>query len=673
MTSSREPQATPSPRAAVDGARRSDHRRRARRPRKSDALACFVRCTDRYTRAAPSRGMTPTPLLTLADWAAAYDAGARPGELLGALQRRLERESPPGSGSRSPTPTQMAAQVGGARGTGASARRRAAARPRCRCSACRSPSRTTSTSPASPTTAACPAFAYRPAAHAHAVARLIDAGAICLGKTNLDQFATGLVGTRSPYGRPSSAFAPIASAAARARARRSRSRAAMSPFALGTDTAGSGRVPAGFNNIVGLKPTPGRVGTSGVVPACRSLDCVSILRADGRRCGARARRDRRARRGRCLQRASTPGRRSFAATLRVGIPRSAVFRGDAGYGAAYETAIAHLQALGHRPVALDFAPLHARRRAAVRRAVGRRAACGGRALLAAHPDALDRPCARVIERARAASARPMPFAASTRCAQRSSALRALWSDVDVLMVPTAPGHPRLAEVDADPIGVNAGLGTYTNFVNLLGWCALALPAGFTASGLPFGVTFIAPASQRRGAGRARRSRGRRARRCRSVRRGVRRIEASATVAPAPLARGRRDAADRRRRRAPARAAAQRRIWSSAARAFARRRAPRRATACTRCPARRRRSPAWCASRDGGVPIEVEVWDCRRARVGSFLALDPAPLGLGSDRARRRPTRARLPLRSRMRSPARATSARTAAGAPISRAATPSRY
>jgi len=341
-----------------------------------------------------------------------------------------------------------------------------------------------------PTTAACPAFAFTPAKHAGVVARLIEAGAIWAGKTNLDQFATGLVGTRSPFGRPSSAFAAdrisggSSSGSAVAVAR------GDVPFALGTDTAGSGRVPAGFNNIIGLKPTPGRVGTSGVLPACRSIDCVSIfaLEVDDA--------------AKVLAVIEGPdeadiysdfrtGAAAFPAALRVGVPTAPAFTGDAGYRAAFERAVARIEALGHRPVPLDFTKLHAVAEllysgpwVAERHAVVQ-------ALLERDPAAFDPTVRQIIAGARTHSATDT-FRAQYRLREAQRDCADIWHRVDLLMVPTAPGHPRHGDVDADPIGTNSQLGTYTNFVNLLGWCALALPAAFTESGLPFGVTFIAP-------------------------------------------------------------------------------------------------------------------------------------------------------------------------------------
>ena len=433
--------------------------------------------------------MDVASLSTVVDWTSAYAAGASPRELLAAQRNRLG-DAPDVVWIARASTAQIESQIDALEARAAAFADRAAVLAALPLFGVPFAVKDNIDVAGFPTTAACPAFAYLPRRNAATVAKLIEAGAVCLGKTNLDQFATGLVGARSPYGRPSSALAAdrisggSSSGSAVAVAR------GDVAFALGTDTAGSGRIPAGFNNIVGLKPTPGRVGTSGVVPACRSLDCVSIFAltvADAARVLA------------LIEgpdsddaySAFSVGPAQFNAPLRIGVPSQAVFSGDAGYGASYEAAVAHLQALGHRVVALDFEPLHAVAAllyggpwVAERHAVVE-------ALLAEQPEAFDCSVRTVIQAARGMSATDA-FRGLYALREAQREVGALWNDVDMLMVPTAPGHPRHTEVDADPIGVNAELGRYTNFVNLLAWCALALPAGFTSHGLPFGVTFIAP-------------------------------------------------------------------------------------------------------------------------------------------------------------------------------------
>ena len=340
-----------------------------------------------------------------------------------------------------------------------------------------------------PTTAACPAWTRTAAHSASVVQRLLDAGALWVGKTNLDQFATGLVGTRSPYGRP----ACVADASRISGGSSSGSALTVArgivPFSLGTDTAGSGRVPAGFNGLVGMKPTPGRVSTAGVVPACRSLDCVSVLAhtvEDAAHVLALIE-------GPDAQDAYSsfePGPAALPPVLRIGVPRQVQVDAGCGYDRAWAAALGTAAKRGHRLVEIDFAPLHD---VAALLYEGpwvaeRHAAC--REIFDTQPQAMDPAVRRVVERADQFSA-TQAFEAQYRLRELQAALAPLWGDVDVLMVPTAPIHPRFADVDADPLGVNAQLGIYTNFVNLLGWCALALPAGHTAGGLPFGITLIA--------------------------------------------------------------------------------------------------------------------------------------------------------------------------------------
>lgn len=343
------------------------------------------------------------------------------------------------------------------------------------------------------TTAACPPFAYRPPADATAVARLRAAGALVIGKTNLDQFATGLVGVRSPYGIPRCVFddahvsggSSSGSAVAVARG--------QVAFALGTDTAGSGRVPAAFNHLVGVKPTRGLIGTGGVVPACRSLDVVSVFAAS---C-AEADLVRRAAQGpdprdaysRAPQRHQLPH-----AGLVVGVlaERDLDCNGDAAAAALYARAIATASSLGWRVRAIDYAPF---RETAALLYEGpwlaeRYAAIG--AALTRHGDAVDPTVRRLVEPGAALSAADA-FRGMHRRAALAARAAAEWAQVDVLLLPTAPTIPRIADVLADPIRLNATLGRYTNFVNLLDYCAVAVPAGFRPDGLPFGVTVIAPA------------------------------------------------------------------------------------------------------------------------------------------------------------------------------------
>lgn len=345
-----------------------------------------------------------------------------------------------------------------------------------------------------PTTAACPAFSYTPDTSATAVERLRAAGAILIGKTNLDQFATGLVGVRTPYPVPRNAFDPAlvpggsSSGSAVAVAR------GLVSFALGTDTAGSGRVPAALNNIVGLKPSVGAVSTAGVVPACRTLDCVSVfaLTVDDAHAvfSVMAGPD-----------AADPFSRPVPAgrigevppRLRLGIPSAAslVFDGDEWSARAWAAAREDLAALGADLVEIDLEPFFAVARLLYEGAyVAERDAAVG-AFVSAHPDAVVPVTRGIVEGARRFSA-TQAFQARYRLAELAAQTAPVWRRIDALVVPSIPRPVTLAEIAADPLRPNALLGTYTNFVNLLDLCALAVPVRFRGDGLPAGLTLIAP-------------------------------------------------------------------------------------------------------------------------------------------------------------------------------------
>ena len=344
-----------------------------------------------------------------------------------------------------------------------------------------------------PTTAACPAFAYTPDTTAAAVQRLLDAGAILVGKTNLGQFATGLSGTRTPYGEPANAFdadyicGGSSSGSALAVAH------GLVSFALGTDTAGSGRVPAALGNLVGLKPSPGLVSARGVLPACRSLDCVSVFALTAADAQA------------VLHviagfDALDPFSRVFpaalptAAPLRVGVPLPAQreFFGDGASAAAFERTLDTLAALGGQAVDVDYTPFREAARllydgpwlAERHLAIGE--------FLAAQPEAL-LPVVRGIIQGGGGYSADDVFAAQYRLHALRQALRPVWDAIDVLVTPTIGTAYTRAAVLADPVGLNTNLGYYTNHMNLLDLCAVAVPCGFLSSGLPFGVTLQAPA------------------------------------------------------------------------------------------------------------------------------------------------------------------------------------
>ncbi|HEY4186556.1 MAG TPA: allophanate hydrolase [Polyangia bacterium] len=347
------------------------------------------------------------------------------------------------------------------------------------------------------TTAACPAFSYEPQVSAVVVERLVAAGAIVIGKTNLDQFATGLVGVRSPYGIPRNAFngdhvsggSSSGSALAVALGEVS--------FALGTDTAGSGRVPAAFNNVVGLKPSPGVISTAGVVPACRSLDCVSVFAATCEDAAAVAEL---ARGFNAADPCSRPGADSvrfapFAASgpFRFGVPRPAdrEFLGDAAAAASFERDIEQLVAAGGTSVEIDLAPfLEAGLLLYEGPYVAQRLAAAGR-LLAEQPGALLPPIRTILEgatRHRADAA----YEAEAKLTLLRRRVATVWPRIEFLLLPTAPTIPRIEAVQNDPIRLNGALGRYTTFVNLLDLAAIAIPTGMRDDQLPAGVTLMGP-------------------------------------------------------------------------------------------------------------------------------------------------------------------------------------
>jgi allophanate hydrolase len=348
-----------------------------------------------------------------------------------------------------------------------------------------------------PTTCACPEFSHAPARSAPVVERLRRAGAICIGKTNLDQFATGLVGVRSPYGVPRNPFdasyIPGGSSSGSAVA----VAAGLVAFALGTDTAGSGRVPASFNNIVGLKPTRGLISTGGVVPACRSLDCVSIfaLTVTDAACVLDVARGVDSADGR--SRSAPPGFRAMGRlperfTFGVVGSSDLEFFGNADGRTVYAATIDRLTAIGGQAVTIDYAPfLEATR--LIYRGPWLNERHG--AIAAAMGDRWDAllPTVRGIVAAGGAISGTEVYAGFDRLAALRQDTREVWGRIDLLMLPTTGTIYRLAEIDEDPIALNENLGRYTNFCNLLDLSAIAVPAGFRSAGLPSGVTLFAPA------------------------------------------------------------------------------------------------------------------------------------------------------------------------------------
>jgi allophanate hydrolase len=342
-----------------------------------------------------------------------------------------------------------------------------------------------------PTTAACPAFAYQPASDATVVARLRAAGAIVIGKTNLDQFATGLNGTRSPYGAPRSVFNADYVSGGSSSGSAVAVASGLCCFALGTDTAGSGRVPAMFNNLVGIKPTPGLVPNTGVVPACRSVDVVTVFAgsvADGVAV-------RRVMEGfdpaDPFSRPAAPS--ALPPNLRIGVLDGAEreFFGNAEVEALYDAATVRAQSLGATIVPFDYAPF---REAAALLYDGpwvaeRLAAVEG--FFATNEADFDPTVRKIIGGAKGRSA-VEAFNGLYRLNSIRQQVAPVWEAVDVLMLPTSPTTHTVADMLADPIAKNSQFGRYTNFANLMGLAAIAVPGGFGPSGLPAGVTLIGP-------------------------------------------------------------------------------------------------------------------------------------------------------------------------------------
>lgn len=349
-----------------------------------------------------------------------------------------------------------------------------------------------------PTTAGCPEFAYLPQQHATVVQRLIDAGAIPIGKTNLDQFATGLNGTRSPYGACRNAInTDYISGGSSAGSAVSVALGQVS-FSLGTDTAGSGRVPAAFNNLVGVKATRGWISTSGVVPACRSLDCVTIFALNTADAASvlsvAAYEDEKDIYSRPVQAHSFDfGRTS---SFRFGVPRAEQlqFFGNTQAAALFQRSCDKLRAIGGVQVEFDFAPfLQAARLLYEGPWVGERYAAI-QEFFDTRPEVINPVVREIIGGAKKFSAADT-FNAMYKLEALRKQANLVWSKIDCMVTPTAGTIYSLEEMLADPIKLNSNLGYYTNFMNLLDYAAIAVPAGFQENGLPFGITLVAQANQ----------------------------------------------------------------------------------------------------------------------------------------------------------------------------------
>jgi allophanate hydrolase len=481
-----------------------------------------------------------------------------------------------------------------------------------------------------PTTAGCPDFVYTPKKSAHVVSRLIEAGAIPIGKTNLDQFATGLVGTRSPYGACRNSFDPNYIAGGSSSGSAVVVATGLASFALGTDTAGSGRVPAAFNNLIGLKPSCGALSTRGVVPACRSLDCLSIFAltaCDAARVHAvTAGYDPEDPYSRPLERAQL---KQGEGRVRFGVPRAGEleFFGDGEYARLFAAVAGLLPGLGGEVVEIDLEPFLAAAKLLYEGPWVAERYCAVGDFLEERPQSMHPVTRQIIEAGRRGSAVDA-FRAQYRLMELKRASAAVWSAADVLVTPTAGTIYRIEELEADPIRLNSNLGYYTNFVNLFDLAAVAVPCGARSDGLPFGVTLIASRGSDlellRLAARLHRA-------------GAGRLGALDVPVPEQLwPEAARTTAAQHAEGEIALAVCgahmeglplNHQLLSRGARLLARTRtaAKYRFYALPGGPPRR---PGLLRVQSGGAAIEVEVWSVPAASFGSFVAGIPAPLGIG---------------------------------------------
>lgn len=343
-----------------------------------------------------------------------------------------------------------------------------------------------------PTTAACPSFSYKATSTAYVVDKLRSAGAIVLAKTNLDQFATGLVGTRSPYGVVKNPFDGDYICGGSSSGSASLVARGLVCFSLGTDTAGSGRIPAGFCNLVGTKPTPGLVSTQGVVPACRTIDCVSFftLCVEDARIVLSVTKTEAQDRDLQPQFSPPPLQHKWTSSIKVniGIPTN-LSPLSQNYRKSFDRSIEYARNQGWNLIPIDMTVLNEVAKELYEGPWITERYSTIEDLIQADPDSIDPNVFLVINKGKTFSALDA-FKSLYSLKERTVQANALFKNIDALLVPTAPEHPKVQDIKNDPIGRNALLGTYTNFVNLLGWSALALPAGFTEDDKPFGITLI---------------------------------------------------------------------------------------------------------------------------------------------------------------------------------------
>ncbi|HEY3598970.1 MAG TPA: allophanate hydrolase [Paraburkholderia sp.] len=490
-----------------------------------------------------------------------------------------------------------------------------------------------------PTTAGCPAFAYTPEKSAAVVERLIAAGAIPVGKTNLDQFATGLSGQRSPYGACRNGLDPRYASGGSSSGSAVSVALGLAAFSLGTDTAGSGRVPAAFHGLVGLKPTKGVLSTLGVVPACKSLDCVSIFAhsADDAQqvfdvARGVAHDDPYAREWTPAAQSSSlsPAHsRDVARSLRgvrFGVPRAAQleFFGDESYAHAFDAALARLREAGAQLVEIDFEPFLATARLLYEGPFVAERLAAIRPFFERQPEALHPVTRQIIGGAANWSAADV-FAAQDQLAALRMQTEPVWQRIDAMVTPTSATTATVDELERDPIRVNSRFGYYTNFVNLLDLSALAVPAGVCGvglhTGLPFGVTFV---------GRAHED---------AVLLGLARTwlgEAAGAAASTTVARATEPGTSACARVAVvgAHLTGEPLNWQLT------QRGARLVESASTAPAYRLYAlpaasnggiakPGLVRVPSGGAPIAVEVWEMPFAAFGSFVAEVPSPLGIGT--------------------------------------------
>ena len=346
-----------------------------------------------------------------------------------------------------------------------------------------------------PTTAACPEYGYTPEKSATVVQKLIDAGAIPVGKTNLDQFATGLVGARSPHGAGRNAFNRDYISGGSSAGSAVSVALGLASFSLGTDTAGSGRVPAAFNNLVGLKPSLGLLSTSGVVPACRTLDCVSIFALTAEDVSEVLNIAQGYDAEDAYSRVTQPARPALGTRFKFGIPREdqLAFFGNTETPALFKEAVERLELLGGELVIIDFEPFLETARLLYEGPWVAERYAAIHEFIETKPEKMFPVTHQIISGATRFSAADT-YSALYKLKSLQRKNEPVWDSIDLLLTPTTGTIYTVAEVEAEPIVCNSNLGYYTNFMNLLDLSAVAIPTGFQANGLPFGATIAAPAN-----------------------------------------------------------------------------------------------------------------------------------------------------------------------------------